>query len=212
MIFSRKYVFETKKTKAIRIILNSLAAFCLVLILYATFLVFIVVTAKTENDRTAEGFFQKAPDAIIVFTGDKGRIKKALELMKKWPEAKMLISGVHGANTLKTIMAGHADAEALLASPLQVDIDYEALDTLGNVRETLQHLDSSQEKVSRVLVVTSDYHVLRVRMIFREQLGSRPYFIFYNGVMSDWSELANLKKLLLESVKFVRIWFLLLFA
>lgn len=212
MIFSRKYVFESRKTRALRLALNAGVLVVAIVLAYATFLVFTVVTARTEANRTAEGLYQKAPDAIVVFTGDKGRIKRALELTSKWPEAKMLISGVHGANNLRTIMAGHQDAETILASPMQVDIDYEAVDTLGNVRETLEHLDAAQEKMERVLVVTSDYHVLRVRMIFRAQIGKRPMTIYYEGVPSDWSSMANIKKLIIENIKTLRVWFLLTFA
>ena len=212
MIFSRKYVFESRKTRALRLALNAAVVVGGIILIYATFLVFTVVTSRTETKRTAEGLYQKAPDAIVVFTGDKGRIKRALELTTKWPEAKLLISGVHGANNLRTIMAGHQDAETILASPMQVDIDYEAVDTLGNVRETLEHLDAAQEKMERVLVVTSDYHVLRVRMIFRAQIGKRPMTIYYEGVPSDWSSFSNIKKLIIENIKTLRVWFLLTFA
>ena len=211
MIFARKYVFESRKTRALRLALNAAVLIAGVIALYGTFLVFTVMTSRTEGKRLAEGLYQKSPDAIVVFTGDKGRIKRALELSRQWPEAKILISGVHGANDLKTIIAGHQDAEALLASPQQVDIDYEALDTLGNVRETLEHLDASSDKVERVLIITSDYHVLRVRMIFRDQIGKRSLQLFYEGVPSQWTQWANVKKLILESLKTLRAWFLLVF-
>lgn len=210
MIFSRKYVFESKKTRALRLALNAAVLLVGVLVLYATFLVTTVMTARSEGTRLLEGLYQKAPDAIVVFTGDKGRIRRALEHVAKWPEAKLFISGVHGANTFKMIIAGHEDVESLLASPVQVDMDYEAMDTLGNVRETLEHLDVNGRKMARVLVVTSDYHVLRVRMIFRDQAPGHD-FIFYDGVTSDWSQWSNIKKLIIESVKTLRGWFLITF-
>jgi uncharacterized SAM-binding protein YcdF (DUF218 family) len=211
MIFSRKYVFESKKTRALRLALNAAVLLGGLILLYVTFLIFTIVTARSELNRLSEGLYQKAPDAIVIFTGDKGRMKRGLELTRKWPEAKLLISGVHGANTLQTIVAGHADAQALLNSPQQVDLDYEAQDTLGNVRETLKHIDSLQEPVQSLLVVTSDYHVLRVRMIFRDQLAARPLVVFYDGISSDWSSWSNIKKLLIESLKTLRAWFILVF-
>lgn len=208
MIFSRKYVFETKKTRALRLTLNALFLSIGFTIIYALFLMSFIVTASSEQTRLQEGLYQKAPDAIVVFTGDKGRMRQALDHIRKWPEAKLFISGVHGANTFKMIIAGNEDVEALLASPVQVDIDYEAMDTLGNVRETLEHLEKSHGKSSRVLVVTSDYHVLRVRMIFRNQ-STQNSLIFYDGIKSNWSEWNNLKKLILESLKTIRAWFLI---
>jgi len=211
MIFARKYVFESKKTRALRMALNAAVVLGGIVVLYITFLVFTIVTARTESNRLAEGLYQKSPDAIVIFTGDKGRVKRGLELTRRWPEAKLLISGVHGANTLQTIVAGHADAQALLNSPQQVDLDYEALDTLGNVRETLKHIDGLQEPVKSLLVVTSDYHVLRVRMIFRDQLAARPLTVFYDGITSDWASWKSIKKLLIESLKTLRAWFILVF-
>lgn len=212
MIFARKYVFETKRTRALRLALNSLVLLVGVVVLYVTFLVFILATSKSENNRVSEGLYQKSPDAIVVFTGDKGRIKRSLELIKKWPEAKMLISGVHGANNLQTIVSGHSDAEALLNSSSQVDIDYEAMDTLGNVRKTLEHIEQSQEKIQRVLVISSDYHIMRIRMIFNAQNTKPGLQIFYEGVSSDWSQWSSIKKIILESAKTLRIWFLLTFS
>lgn len=208
-MFGRKYIFETKKTRAMRVAFNSVLGFFVFTIFYASYLLFIMVAASSEETRKTQGLYQKAPEAIVVFTGDKGRIKRALELTASWPEAQVLISGVHGSNTLKTIVAGHDDAERLLNSPVQVEIDYEALDTLGNVRETLDHLDESKDRVKRVLVVTSDYHVMRVRMIFKYLLKDRDYEIYYEGVPSTWSNFTNIKKLLKESVKALRVWLVL---
>lgn len=212
MIFARKYVFETKKTRALRLALNGAVGVAGLVLVYASFLLATVMTSRSEQRRTQEGLYQKAPDAIVVFTGDKGRISRALQHVKKWPEAQLLISGVHGANSLRTIIAGQADVESILTSPVQVDIDYEAMDTLGNVRETLEHLESQGAQNSRVLVVTSDYHVLRVRMIFKHQTTKPGLEIYYDGVESDWSAWANFKKLVLESVKTLRIWFLITFS
>lgn len=211
MIFSRKYVFETKKTRALRLALNGAVAFAGLILVYISFLLATVMTSRSEERRTQEGLYQKAPDAIVVFTGDRGRISRALAHVKKWPEAQLLISGVHGANNFRSIIAGQDDVESILNSTLQVDIDYEALDTLGNVRETLEHLGSQGVRNSRVLVVTSDYHVLRVRMIFNHHDAKLGIDVFYDGVESDWSQWQNLKKLIVESMKTLRVWFLITF-
>lgn len=207
MIFSRKYVFETKTTRARRYLLNAAVALLLAAFTYATFLFYILMVAQTERNRVTEGLYQKSPDSIVVFTGDKGRLARALELMKKWPTARLLISGVHGANNLSTIVAGQENAQALLDSGAQVELDYDALDTMGNVRETIEHLGKASEKTERLLVVTSDYHVLRVRMIFNKELGSNTGMrIFYEGVPSSP---LDLKKLAKESVKIIRGWVIL---
>ncbi len=212
MIFSRKYVFETRKTRARRFLLNTAAFLLGACLLYVTFHFYIVIVAKTERTRWAEGLYQKPPQSIVVFTGDKGRLARALELLKKWPEAKMFISGVHGANTLNTLVAGQENAKHLLESATQVDLDYDATDTMGNVRETLEHLSTGAEKIERLIVVTSDYHVLRVRMIFKNALGDGPLQIYFEGIPTGHSSWAETKKLMKESMKLLRGWFLLTFG
>jgi uncharacterized SAM-binding protein YcdF (DUF218 family) len=209
MIFDRKYIFETKRTRAIRMALNSLMGVAAFFIGYFVFLLIILMTAKSEQTRVSEGLYQKSADAIVVLTGDKGRIKRALALTTKWPEARVIISGVYGTNTLKTIVTGQVGAEELLKSPVQVEIDYEALDTLGNVRETLEHLDVSNTEIKRVLVVTSDYHVMRVRMIFEHLMKNQTFEVYYEGVESNWSKWNNISKLLKESLKTLRVWVIL---
>ena len=207
MIFSRKYVFETKRTRARRFLLNAVVALILLAFTYGTFLFYIVLVAQVERNRLAEGLFQKSPDSIVVFTGDRGRLARGIELLKKYPTANLLISGVHGANNLSTLVAGQADAQALLESGTQVELDYDALNTMGNVRETLEHLGHVSGKTERILVVTSDYHVLRVRMIFQEQLGDRKMKVFYEGIPTPRSDI---RKLMKESVKIVRGWLILM--
>lgn len=189
--------------------LNSLMGVAALFIVYFVFLLVILMSAKSEQTRVSEGLYQKPADAIVVFTGDKGRIKRALALTTKWPEARVIISGVYGSNTLKTIVTGQDGAEELLRSPVQVEIDYEALDTLGNVRETLEHLDVSSTEIKRVLVVTSDYHVMRVRMIFEHLMKNQTFEVYYEGVESNWSKWSNISKLLKESLKTLRVWVIL---
>lgn len=210
MIFSRKYVFETKRTKARRFLLNAGVGLLFVAFTYATFLFYILMVAQSERNRAAEGLYQKSPESIVVFTGDRGRLARALELLKKWPTAKLLISGVHGANNLSSLVAGQTDAQALLQSGTQVELDYDAQDTMGNVRETLEYLRHSPDKTERVLVVTSDYHVLRVRMIFQKEMGAQaPMQIFFDGIQTGRSSWPETKKLLKESIKIARGWFIL---
>lgn len=209
MIFNRKYIFETKRTRLIRYLMNSFVLIGLVVVSYLTFIFYIPFFADLERKTAAGVFFQKAPDAIVVFTGDNGRIRYALELVKKWPEAQLLISGVYEKNTFKTLVSGREDAEALLNSPLKVDIDYESKNTIENVKETLEHLDSLERKVSNVLVISSDYHIFRIHYLFKKLNKDPTTHIYYDSIKSDWRDFSKVKKVFIESLKFVRIWFVL---
>ena len=99
-----------------------------------------------QKGRAAGAFFQKSPDAIAVFTGDKGRIAYAMELLKKNPSAKLFISGVYAANSFQTLIEKQANpttGEAINNFGMQVDLDYKSQNTFENVRETVNFLKNN---------------------------------------------------------------------
>lgn len=209
MIFRRKYIFETKRTRFIRYGLNLGALLFFIAGSYISFLLYIPFYSHLERKITQSQFYQKSPEAIVVFTGDKGRIKYSLEALKKWPEAELLISGVYEKNTFKTLVSDREDAKALLEAPLKVGIDYEAKNTLENVKETLEHLEKISNQSTHVLIISSDYHIFRINYLFKQINKNKNIKIFYHGVESDWTDLKMIKKLIFESFKYLRIRFLL---
>src|SRR5215210_7535606 len=98
-MFGRKYTFESKTTRLKRIFIGVGSVSLITLALIISFIVYIPIYAKMQKGRAAGAFFQKSPDAIAVFTGDRGRIAYALDIMTKNPSAKLFISGVHAANS-----------------------------------------------------------------------------------------------------------------
>ena len=108
-MFGRKYTFETKSTRLKRILISVGFVGVLSLALIISFIVYIPVYAKMQKGRAAGAFFQKSPDAIAVFTGDRGRISYALDMMTKNPSSKLFISGVHAANSFQTILNSQAN-------------------------------------------------------------------------------------------------------
>jgi uncharacterized SAM-binding protein YcdF (DUF218 family) len=206
MIFTRKYVFESKKTRYWRYLLNAIT-FCLIgVVIYGTFLFYLPFYAKLEKKTTDGVFYQKEPDAIVVFTGDKGRIRYTLDLHQKWPEALFLISGVYGSNSLKSLTSS---SESLLNSPTQVELDYEAKNTLENVHETLNYLKNAEKKLERVIIVSSDYHIYRIKMIFEDYDLDPNVKIYFDYVPTDWKDSNNWKKIIKESFKIIRTWIIL---
>jgi uncharacterized SAM-binding protein YcdF (DUF218 family) len=208
MIFTRKYVFESKKTKYWRYVLNIASFIGIFCFCYITFLFYLPFFAKLEKKTTEGALFLKTPDAIVVFTGDKGRIKYTIDLHKKWPEALLLISGVHGSNSLKTLIP---EESHLLNSSAQVEIDYEAKNTLDNVRETLNYLKNSEKKLERVLIISSDYHIFRIKMILDRSDKDKNISFYYDSVFTDWKNFSQWRKIFKESFKIFRTWFILKF-
>lgn len=100
-------------------------------------------------------------DGIVVWTGKGGdRLKAAGKLLQSKQGERLLISGVNKALSSE-------DVYALLdiskdKGECCVDIDYNALDTIGNARETHNWLNSMGYE--HIILVTSAYHMPRAKV------------------------------------------------
>lgn len=179
------------------------------LALVATFIVYIPIYARIQKERAAGAFFQKSPDAIAVFTGDRGRIAYAMEHLKKNPTSKLFISGVYAANSFQTLLnkqVGLGPTDAYTAPDMHVELDYESKNTFENVRETVHYLKSNPGLKS-VLVISSDYHIMRINLIISHFLRNSRQEFFFDSVPTNYSTWKETKKLLLESLKLTRTFF-----
>lgn len=205
-MLTRKYTFETKSTRIRRLLISGSFLLVLFLALTTTFLAYIPIYARMQKGKAAGAFFQKSPDAIAVFTGDKGRIAYAIELLNKNPSAKLFISGVYAANSFKTILQSQvnpATGQNFKIDEMQVELDYESRNTFENVRETVEFL-KNDPKLNNVLVISSDYHIMRVDLIISHFMkGEKPDF-YFDSVTSSYNSWSDLRKLLKEAVKIVR--------
>lgn len=96
-------------------------------------------------------------DGIVVLTGGHARVDEAVRLLDAEKGARLLISGVHPAASRMVLMKTFAVDEAQFACC--VDIDREALDTIGNAEETARWVDGHD--FQSLIVVTNDYHMPR---------------------------------------------------
>ena len=96
-------------------------------------------------------------DAIIVVTGGKSRLEAAVDLLKSGKGSRLLISGVHPAAGLDDLRAVTGGDRRLFNCC--VDIDHEALDTIGNAQESAKWL--KDHKYGRAILVTNNYHMPR---------------------------------------------------
>jgi uncharacterized SAM-binding protein YcdF (DUF218 family) len=210
-MLGRKYVFESKSTRLRRLAISGALVFIFSVGFITSFIVYIPIYAKMQKGRASGAFYQKSPDAIAVFTGDKGRIAYALEHLKKNPSAKLFISGVHAANSFQTLVAKQADpvtGEVVNQYDMQVDLDYESQNTFENVRETVQFLKSNPQ-LNKVLIISSDYHIMRINLIISHYMtGEKPEF-FFDSVSNSYNSWSDVKKLLKEAVKIGRTFFLM---
>lgn len=208
-MLGRKYTFESKSTRLRRLLVSGAFVCLLTLALTISFIVYIPIYAKMQKGRAAGAFFQKSPDAIAVFTGDKGRIAYALELLKKNPSSRLFISGVHAANSFRTLIANQAvgpTEEVVNNIDMQVDLDYESTNTFENVRETVEFLNKNSV-YEQVLIISSDYHIMRIKLIMSHFMtGDKPEF-YFDSVTNSYTSWNDVKKLLKEAAKITRTFF-----
>ena len=101
-------------------------------------------------------------DGLAVFTGGSGRVDTAVDLMKQGFGGPVLISGVHPNVRLPNL----TDVSKL--TPRQraaLQLDYDSRTTRENVMATAYW--ATRNHLRQVGIVTSTYHAMRVRVLFR---------------------------------------------
>lgn len=203
---------ENKFVIYILIIKRSLILFSLFLLFYFIMSFALVYVAKSEKKRLDTFFFERSPDVIMVFTGDKGRIPLAFDFALKHDNAKIFITGVHAKNTVTGLLKQkvHEGIKEKLDSN-QMIIDYLARNTLENVIAAYRYLHRNKN-MKKIVLISHDYHILRMRSIIERMRGEQDDFeFFYLPVQPDYSKWKNLRVLLKEVVKMIRTYIFLVF-
>lgn len=147
------------------------------------------------------------PDLIAVFTGHSGRIPLALKMAKKYPQARIFITGVNKNNTLEKLL----EPFDLELRPKLMDIDYWARNTVENGISTIRMLRKNPT-LKNVLIISHDYHLMRINLIMDKlKAENEDYKLQFLGRETNYSNFRNLKILSKEVVKLVRTYFLFLF-
>ncbi len=210
-MLGRKYTFESKSTRLHRLLISGALVFVLGLALVGSFIVYIPIYAKMQKGRAAGAFFQKSPDAIAVFTGDKGRIAYAMELLKKNPSSRVFISGVYATNSFQTLIDKQTDPMTsieLQKPETPVDLDYKSKNTFENVNETVKFLRLNPN-YNKVLIISSDYHIMRIKLIISHFMSGKQTEFFFDSVPNTYNTWDDTRKLLKEAIKIVRTFVIL---
>ena len=105
-------------------------------------------------------------DGIIVLTGGAARLSEALKLLKDGQAKRLLISGVNVATSRETLRQ-QLGADASLFDCC-VDLGRDAINTEGNATEAAAWI--KRHGFSRIILVTSNYHMPRSLIEFRRYL------------------------------------------
>ncbi|RYG61213.1 MAG: hypothetical protein EON60_04420 [Alphaproteobacteria bacterium] len=135
---------------------RSLLAFCLAGSAYALGFALYVVTLPQPFTTLPEDL-----EGLATFTGGSGRVETALKQVQRGFDGPILISGSHQQSRLTDILAL---TDTPLTPSQQEHIVYDAAQT---TRENVTSLQAwaGYNHISRIGLVTSTYHVPRVRLL-----------------------------------------------
>jgi uncharacterized SAM-binding protein YcdF (DUF218 family) len=150
-------------------------------------------------------------DGIVVLTGGTSRIEDAVQLLANGRGKRLLISGVNKSTTPREIARLVPQHQEWVACC--VDLDYSALNTVGNAAETRRW--ARERNFRSLIVVTSSYHIPRSMAELGHQLPDIRLVAF--PVVTErlktepwWSNTATARLLFSEYLKYmvaqVRIW------
>jgi uncharacterized SAM-binding protein YcdF (DUF218 family) len=143
--------------------IGSLFSKLVVLALIALVLGFLFFLWLLPNE---EVVLERKADGIVVLTGGTSRIADALELLAAGHGKRLLITGVNPGTTTADIARQTAGYDKFLNCC--VDLDYSALNTLGNAVETRRW--AINRGFHSLVIVTSAYHMPRALAEISHQL------------------------------------------
>jgi uncharacterized SAM-binding protein YcdF (DUF218 family) len=141
-------------------------------------------------------------DAIVVLTGDTGRLATGGELLRAGASPQLLISGVHASVTAQNIQdqTGVSDGQFNCC----VELGREAADTAGNALETADWVDTNGYQ--SLIIVTSDYHLPRSMLEMGALMPDVEFIAVPVRTNPPWRDLGTARLWLQEYAKFAAVW------
>jgi uncharacterized SAM-binding protein YcdF (DUF218 family) len=126
-----------------------------------------------------------AADGIVALTGGQNRLEAAAALFAQGKSARLLISGVNPSIDKKDLMKAVGGDPARFACC--VDIDHDALETVGNAAQTAKW--AKDHGYDEIILVTNNYHISRSLLELKRaapKIKVIPYPVV-NSNLANWS-------------------------
>lgn len=140
-------------------------------------------------------------DGIVVVTGGEHRLVEAARLLSEGRANRLLVSGANRQVSREDILRRSGLPPDL---DQQVDVGYEALDTIGNAEETRDWARSKGFR--RIIIVTSAYHMPRTLIELQRAMPEAtlvPYRVINHKLHAErwWLHRGTARLLLSEYIK-----------
>ena len=201
-------MFESKATRIYRHFASIAVVFISLFLAYTFVCSILLLDARNETKNAKSKFAHIPPDLIVVFTGGYGRIEYAVKKAREFRQPNVFITGVNEKNSVQSILN---PINVTVKESEHFDLDYTARNTVENVISTLNYLRSNIG-MHKILIVSSDYHIMRIKDIVSTlKLPSDKFEFYYSAVPSNYLYFRNIKILYMETFKLVRTKLYLLF-
>lgn len=158
---------------------------------------FLVFVNKLPTENNTPVLSKTDFDGVITYTGGQYRLGTTSLIIKDGFKGPVLITGVYPDLDIKTIFRKLGLTEQQLR---QINVDYNAISTAGNVEQTINWAKSNN--LNKVVIITSYYHVPRTQLLLNK-LAKDIDFISY----PVFSNNASFKLLFKEYIKFLLLRF-----
>lgn len=141
-------------------------------------------------------------DAIVILTGDEGRLSAGGQILQQGQAPRILISGVH-----PSVASGDLRPYTGLTTGQYdccVELGREAADTVGNARETAEWVRTNG--FTSLIIVTSDYHLPRSLIEMKAAMPHIDLIPYPVRTSPPWQDPAAARLWLQEYAKFATVW------
>ncbi|MHA6288921.1 YdcF family protein [Maricaulis sp. CAU 1757] len=161
---------------------------------------FLVYAGQVTGYRTPST--AQEADAIVVLTGDTGRLATGGRLLREGRAGTLLVSGVHPSVTRNDIRthAGLSESEFSCC----VRLGREAADTVGNAREAGALV--SENAYESLIIVTSDYHLPRSLLEMKRTMPEVTLIPYPVRTQPPWRDAGVARLWLQEYAKYATVW------